>query len=241
MLAALLLNANRVVPLDELAESLRGPAPPPTARVAVQNHVMRLRKTLPGTGGSRIRTQPPGYVIRVEASELDVTRFEALLAGARAAAHASSWDAAARQAREALALWRDEPLTGVESELLAMREVPRLAELRLQALELHIHAGLELGHHGEMISELRRLTGTHPLRERLHAMLMLALYRDGRKAEALAAYQHARQVLVSELGSEPGIGLQELHQRILCADPALAVPPAAPPASGGAGPVSSKH
>jgi DNA-binding SARP family transcriptional activator len=156
--------------------------------------------------------------------ELDVTRFEAKLHEARAAARAASWDAAARQAREALSLWRGQPLADVASEVLAAREAGRLAELRLQAAETYIGAMLRLGQHSDVIEELRQLVAVAPLRERFHACLMMALYRDGRQAEALAAFQLARSVLVEELGTEPGPELQELQRRILAADPALAAP-----------------
>jgi DNA-binding SARP family transcriptional activator/Tfp pilus assembly protein PilF len=236
VLAALLLNANRVVPVEELAETLWGTAPPPSARVTVQNYVVRLRKALGEEGHGRIGTQPRGYMISVADSELDTTRFEVLLGTARRAARDGLWDAAATQARGALALWRGEPLSDVESELLASREVPRLADLRLQALETRIDADLHLGRPAEVTAELRRLAAAHPLREHLHALLMLALYRDGRQAEALAAYQAARHVLLEELGTEPGSELRVLHQQILNADPALDL--AAPVLPGGvAGPV----
>jgi DNA-binding SARP family transcriptional activator/tetratricopeptide (TPR) repeat protein len=227
VLAMLLLNANRVVPLEELAETLWGSAPPRSARVTVQNYVVRLRKALGEEGRSRIGTQPRGYVISVAASELDMTRFEVLLGAARQAARDGSWEIAAAQARTALALWRGEPLADVESELLARREVPRLADLRLLALETRIDGDLHLGCHAEVIGELRQLAAAHPLREHLHALLMLALHRDGRQAEALAAYQNARRVLLEELGTEPGRELRGLHQQILAADPALDLP--APP------------
>ncbi len=241
VLAALLLNAGRVVGLDELAEALWGAGPPPSARVATQNHVMRLRKALGEAGRTRIRTQPGGYLIMVAAGELDVSRFEALLAAAQAAVRDGSWQAAADRSRAALSLWRGEPLADTGSELLALREAPRLAELRLQALEARIEADLQLGDHSGVISELRRLAGLDPLRERLHGLLMLALYRDGRQGEALAAYRQARAVLVAELGTEPGAGLRLLQQQILTADPALAAPePGGPeggaPEGGGPGP-----
>jgi DNA-binding SARP family transcriptional activator len=223
VLAALLLSAGRVVPLDELAETLWGTRPPPSARVGIQNHVMRLRRSL-GKAGSRILTKPPGYLIHVDASELDVTWFGAHADAARAAACERSWDTAATEARAALALWRGEPLADVDSEVLALREAPRLAEMRLQALETRIDADLHLSRHAEVIPELRQLTAAHPLRERPHRLLMLALYRDGRQAEALTAYQHARTVLLEELGADPGPGLQNLHQQILTGDPALTIP-----------------
>jgi DNA-binding SARP family transcriptional activator len=216
------------VPLDELAEAVWGADPPASARATLQSYVMRLRKSLGDAGPGRIITQPGGYRIGVEPGELDVSRCEALLRAARAAARDGLWDGAAGRARAALALWRGEPLADVESELLALREVPRLAELRLQALETRIDADRHLGRHGEVIGELRQLTAADPLRERFHGLLMLALYRDGRQGEALAAYQHARRVLIDELGAEPGTGLRELHQRILDADPAVDLPAPGP-------------
>jgi len=162
LLAALLLSAGRAVPLSEIAEILWGPAPPPSARVSVQNYVMRLRHGMGEVGRERIVTQPRGYLIRAAASELDASRFEVLLAAAQAAARDGSWDQAAMDARGALELWRGEPLADVDSELLAQREVPRLAELRLQALEVRIDADLHLGRRAEVITELRELARTHP-------------------------------------------------------------------------------
>jgi DNA-binding SARP family transcriptional activator len=226
LLAALLLSAGRTVSLDELTEVLWGTTPPPSARVSVQNHVMRLRKAL--GAGARIRTQPQGYQILVDQDALDLSQFEAHLAAARSALRYGSWDTAAEQARAGLALWRGEPLADVESDLLAARHVPQLAELRLQALEVGLDADLRLGRHAEVITEVQRLAAAHPLRERLHGLLMRALYQDGRQAEALAAYAQARQILIDELGTEPGPGLQEVHRQILNADPALNPPPQAP-------------
>jgi WD40 repeat protein/DNA-binding SARP family transcriptional activator len=222
VLAALLLKTNRMVSLDELAETLWGEGPPATARATMQTYVMRLRKALGDADHGRIVTQPGGYQISVAAGELDVTRCEALLRSAWAAAQENCWDRSAGEARAALALWRGEPLEDVESELLAVREVPRLAELQLQALETRIDADLHLGRQSEVIGELRHLASAHPLRERFHAQLMLALYRDGRQGEALAAYRDAREVLIGELGVDPGPELQDLHERILNADPGLA-------------------
>jgi DNA-binding SARP family transcriptional activator/tetratricopeptide (TPR) repeat protein len=231
VLAALLLRANHVVPVDELAEALWGPDLPASARVSVQNYMARLRGTL-GPAGSRIATQPHGYLIGVGDGELDIARFEVLLGQARAAARQSRWMEAAGRAAAALALWRGEPLADANSDVLAAREGPRLAELRLQAAETRIDAELHLGRPAEVIGELRQLAGEQPLRERLHALLMLALYRDSRQAEALAAYRQARAMLVEELGTEPGPELQQLHQQILDADPALArATPATPPAA----------
>ena len=237
VLAALLLNANRVVSLDDLAEVLWGDTPPPSVRVTLQNYVVRLRKALPDADGSRIVTQARGYLIRVHPGELDIARFRARMDAARTAARDGAWDQALAEAHAALAIWRDEPLADVDSDVLAAREVPRLAEMRLQALEARIEADLHLGRHREVISELRHLADSHPLRERLHGQLMLALYRDGRQGEALAAYQHARQLLIDEFGAEPGTGLRDLHQQILTADPALAAEPGPAPPSAAPRPV----
>src|SRR5207248_7404976 len=144
------------------------------------------RKSLAATGGSRISTQPDGYLISVVTSELDVDRFESSVAAAKAAISAGSWADAADLLRAALSLWRGQPLSGVPSDTLVRLEVPRLAEMRLQALEARIDADLQVGRHADVIAELRQLAAAHPLRERLHGLLMLALYRDGRQAEALA-------------------------------------------------------
>jgi DNA-binding SARP family transcriptional activator len=239
VLAVLLLNAGRVVSVGEIAETLWGPAPPPSASVTVRNYVKRLRRVLADADAARIVTRPPGYVIRVDPGELDVARFEVLLESVRNAARRGSWDAAADLARAASALWRGEPLADVESQTLALREVPRLAELRLQAAELRIDAELRLGRNGVVIAELERMAAAHPLREHLHALLMLALYRDGRRAEALAAYQHARRVLVDELGAEPGAELREVHRQILTTGAVLAGPGSGQPTPGGARPVGA--
>jgi DNA-binding SARP family transcriptional activator/tetratricopeptide (TPR) repeat protein len=221
----LLLKGGRLVPVDELIEALWASAPPPSARASLQTYVMRLRQSLAlvGPGQSRISTQPDGYLLTVGPGELDVDRFESSLADARQAARLGSWPQAAGLLRSGLALWRGEPLADVPSQFLALREKPRLTEMWLQAVEARVDADLHLGRHHEVVIELKQLAVEHPLRERLHALLMLALYRDGRQGEALAAYQSARRMLIDELGAEPGAELRELHQWILGADPALTV------------------
>jgi DNA-binding SARP family transcriptional activator/Tfp pilus assembly protein PilF len=224
LLAALLLNANKVVLVDELAEVLWGSAPPPSARASLQTYVMRLRKTLADDGHCLISAQADGYLIDVRPGELDVGVFESSLADARQAMRAGAHAQASAQLRAALSLWRGQPLAGVPSQMLALREVPRLAEMWSQAVEVRIDADLHLGRHSDVISELKNLAAANPLRERLHAMLMLALYRDGQQASALDAYQAARSVLVAELGTEPGPELRQLQQQVLTADPALAAP-----------------
>jgi DNA-binding SARP family transcriptional activator len=220
VLAALLLQANRVVTADRLVDVMWGATPPPTARAGMQNCVKRLRDSL-GDARARISTEPGGYMIRLREGELDVARFEAKLDQAKAAARGASWDAAARHAREALSLWRGQPLADVTSEVL-VAEADRLTGLRLQAAETYADAMLRLGLHSDVIEELRQLVSVAPLREHFHKLLMVALYRDGRQAEALEVYRQARAVLVEELGAEPGPELQQVHAQILAADPALA-------------------
>ncbi|HEY7146613.1 MAG TPA: BTAD domain-containing putative transcriptional regulator [Streptosporangiaceae bacterium] len=221
VLAALLLKAGRPVGLDELAEALWRGRPPPTARVTAQNYVMRLRNALGEPGRQRICTVPGGYMISVTDAELDVTRFEALVEAADAAAREHSWEVCAARADEALALWRGDPLAEAELEVLAPPQVPRLLELRLAAAQARAEARVHLGQHAAVIGEVRQMAAEHPLRERVHGLLMLALYQDGRQGEALEAYQRARRMLVEELGAEPGAALRALHQQILAGDPAL--------------------
>lgn len=228
VLAALLFGANRAVPRDELARTLWGAEPPPSAETTIRNYVRRLRDALGEVGRARIATVPGGYLLSLAPGELDVSRFESLLRTSHTAARDGAWERAAAQATAALALWRGEPLEDVPSDVLALREVPRLAELRLQALETRIDADLHLGRHADVIAELQGLVQAHPLREHLQALLMVGLYRCGRQAEALVAYRQARLALVEEIGAEPGPELTELHQRILSADRALANPDPAP-------------
>lgn len=227
LLAVLLLHAGRVVPLEALAEALWDADRPDTWRVTIQNYVRRLRKALGDDNLTRIVTHAHGYSLPAGADELDLTRFATRLAASRAAARDGTWETAAAEARAALSLWRGEPLADVDSELLDQRYAPMLAELRLRALETRIDAELRLGYGAELIAELRHLTAVFPLCEHPRAQLMLALYRGGRQAEALAVYAGVRELLVGELGQEPGPELRELHQRILAADPALIVPAAA--------------
>jgi DNA-binding SARP family transcriptional activator/tetratricopeptide (TPR) repeat protein len=215
VLASLLLSAGRVVSHGEMADALWGVGSPASADVSIRNYIRRLRQILQDAGLDRILTRPGGYLIRVEADELDLTRFERLAADAQAATRAGAWERAAADAAAALALWSGEALSGVPSEVLAVRELPRLTELRLQAIETRFGAEIRLGRQSDVIAELRRLIVVHPLREHLHALFMLALYESGRQADALAAYQHARRILIEELGTEPGAELRDLHQRIL--------------------------
>ena len=224
LLAALLVRAGAVVSADALVEVMWDGAPPDGAETTLRSYVMRLRRALGPAAGARVVTRYPGYLIEAGDEEVDLLRFRRLYREGGGAARASDWVRAWTVLTEALELWRAEPLADVRSEVLRRDEVPGLEELRLQAVEWRVDAGLQLGRHAELVAELQSLVVQEPLRERFAGQLMLVLVRCGRRAEALEAYQSAREVLVQELGTEPGAGLQELHQRILAADPALAAP-----------------
>jgi DNA-binding SARP family transcriptional activator len=218
LLAALLLNAGRTVSATTLMEVLWGAELPASAPAGLQVHMMRLRRSLGDEVRSRVSTRHNGYEIAAAATELDVARAEELLRSGRAAVRDQRWLRAAELSAKALAEWRGEPLADVSSELLALQEVPRLSEIRLQLWEMRAEAGLMLGRHAELISELQRLASAYPLREHLRALLMRALCSCGRQADAVACYRHIRHVLISELGTEPGTELASLHRRILAGD-----------------------
>jgi predicted ATPase/DNA-binding SARP family transcriptional activator len=219
LLAVLLLHANEVVSYERLLDELWGEWPPETATKTLQVYIAALRKAL---GQERIVSRPRGYLLRAESDELDATRFERLVAEARGLRDAGDCEAAAGRFRQALALWRGRALADLTFESLARNEVERLEELRLAALAEWIACDLELGAEQDAVGELETLVAAHPLHERFRAQLMLALYRQGRQAEALAAYRAARTALVEELGIEPGPDLQELNRKILNQDPSLA-------------------
>jgi DNA-binding SARP family transcriptional activator len=221
VLAVLLLHANELVSRERLIDELWGESPPPTARKAVNVYVSQLRKALTQNGLDPIATEDGGYRIGIDADELDVARVQQLLATARERGAAGELEAAAELLREALTLWRGPTLAGLLLESHGRDEVAQLDELRLTALMDRIDCDLALGRHEEVLSELHVLVGEHPLRERLRAQLILALYRADRQAEALEAYQQAREVLVEELGIEPSPALQRLQKGILMQDPAL--------------------
>jgi DNA-binding SARP family transcriptional activator len=221
LLCALLVRPGRVVPVTELAEAVWGAGHPDAAEVTLRSYVKRLRQAL-GPAGARIATRSPGYQIEVAEDELDILRFASLVRAGGAAVRTSAWQPASDLLHEALGLWRGAPLADVASDVLHRTEVPRLDQLRLQAMEWRIEADLNLDHPDAVVPGLQALTEDHPFREHFHGQLMVALCRCGRQAEALAAYQAARRVLVDELAAEPGPQLQRLHQRILAGDPALA-------------------
>jgi DNA-binding SARP family transcriptional activator len=208
VLAALLLDAGRVVSTDSLTDRIWGEKAPKSATASLQNAISRLRKAI---GADRVLTRSPGYLIEVDASELDLARFEGLVAGAREASAA----ARSEMLHQALALWRGPPLADLAFDSFAAGECARLEELRLTTLEERIEADLELGYHAGVVGEVEALVASHPLRERLRGHLMLALYRCGRQAEALEAYQDARRVLIEELGIEPSQRLRQLERSIL--------------------------
>jgi DNA-binding SARP family transcriptional activator len=224
LFAVLLLRAGRIVPMDELIDLMWDGDPPARARASLHNHVLALRRALGHAVGARIHTRTPGYVIEVQPGELDLARFTEQREQGQAALDAGDYDRAAALLRAALAQWRGEPLVDVPSEALH-REAAHLAQLRTETLQSRIDADLHRGQHDRLITELSRLVTEHPLRERLHAQLMLAQYRAGRQAEALNTYEQARRVLAAELGVDPGAALRELHERILRADPSLLLVP----------------
>ncbi|WP_171074174.1 BTAD domain-containing putative transcriptional regulator [Nonomuraea basaltis] len=220
LVAALLVDANRVVPVETLVARLWGVRPPAGVRNTLQNHVLRVRRLLGAYGApAPVLSRPLGYLLQVADGALDLHRFDALCGLARAAAGDSV--RVSELLREALALWRGLPLLDVDSDLLRQEVVPALAERRLGAIEARIEADLELGRHGEVLAELHELIGAHPMQERFWGQRMLALYRAGRQGEALRCYAEVREVLAEELGVDPGTELRELHRRILAADPAL--------------------
>ena len=220
LLAMLLLRRGEVVSMDALIEGLWGEDPPRTARAALQNYVSQLRAAL---GSSTVVSQTGGYALEAGPEQLDLSRFERLLAESRNAPATER----ERTFQEALALWRGPPLAGLEFEPFAGAECPRLEELRAGAVEDLADAKLALGGGPELVAELETLIGQHPFRERLRGQLMLALYRAGRQVEALEAYRETRRTLVDELGIEPSEPLNELEQAILRHDPRLAGRPAA--------------
>jgi DNA-binding SARP family transcriptional activator len=235
LLAALLLEANRVVSAEWLIARLWEQDPPAQARNALQNHIKRLRQVLiggsgPGSVPDPITTRPDGYLMAVPEQALDLSRFTALVRRAEsAAADGRPVDAAALYG-EALAQWRGEPLRETSSAALRGEYAGALTERRLATIEARIELELQLGRHERVLAELAELTAALPLREKFWSQRLLALYRSGRQAEALNAYQAAAAVLADELGVDPGAALREMHQAILTDALAVQAPPRVPDA-----------
>jgi DNA-binding SARP family transcriptional activator len=224
LLAVLLLHANEIVSSDRLIDDLWEGDPPPTATKMIQNGVSQLRKLLEldRVGkGERLVTRSPGYLLRIGPGELDSDRFERLVAEGRRELAARDYGVAAERLTEALALWRGPALGDFSAAVFARADAARFEELRCAATEDRIDAELALGRHADVVAELEALVAQNPLRERLRGQLMLALYRSGRQAEALQVYQQTRDVLVEELGLEPGPALQRLEKAVLVQDPTL--------------------
>jgi DNA-binding SARP family transcriptional activator/tetratricopeptide (TPR) repeat protein len=218
LLAVLALDPGRVVSVDQLVENLWPGEPPDTAAHAVQVYVSQLRKAL---GTEMIQTRAPGYVLEVDPGCVDALRFVRLASEGRETLAAGDAAAASTILREALAVWRGPALADFTYQPFAQTEIARLEELRLVALEERVEADLALRRESELVSELEALVDAQPLRERPRAQLMLALYRAGRQADALAAYRGARNTLIEELGVEPGPRLKELEAAILRQDESL--------------------
>lgn len=217
-LALLLLNANRVVSIDQLADALYAGRPPITAVTQVHRQVSELRKVL---GLEAIRTEGSGYVINVPRGQLDLSRFEELVSGATEAMSRADAGCAAALLKDALALWRGDALGDLGAEEPFVSHTRRLEELQLATQERLAEAELALGRHPEVAAELERLVAAHPLRESLCALQMLALYRSGRQAEALDVFRRVRTELVDQFGIEPGSALRAMERAILRQDPTL--------------------
>jgi predicted ATPase/DNA-binding SARP family transcriptional activator len=225
LLALLLLHANEVVSRDRLIDELWSEQPPETAANTLQVHVSQLRKVLAGDGvdaAATLATRSPGYVLQADPDQVDAQRFERLVNSADEARSSGNAAAASAALAEALDLWRGPALADLTQEAFARPEAARLEELRLRAVEDRIECDLALGRHVELAAEVAALVEQHPLRERLREQLMLALYRSGRQADALAAYQDARAKLDEELGIAPSQALNDLQRSILRQDESIA-------------------
>jgi DNA-binding SARP family transcriptional activator len=233
LLAALLARPNRMVSAGELAEMVWDGAPPPGAAKTVRVYLARLRRAVGPAVASRIVTRDPGYLCRLSDDELDLLRFESLCRDGGESVRSRAWRPASDLLAAALDLWRGMPFSDAPSQALRDAFLPRLEQLRVQAVEWRVAADLNLGRHEQLVPELLALTAEHPLREHLHEHLMLALYRSGRPGDALTAYRSSRRMLADQLGIEPGAGLRRLHQQVLAGDPGLDAPLTRQPPGGG--------
>ncbi len=220
LLIALLAGANRLVTVDELTEWLWPGGPPRSAMLVMQAHVSVLRRQLepdraPRSQPQLLLTVLPGYMLRLKQEQLDVLEFEALLQAGTQSMQRGDAELTARQLGAALDLWRGEALCGVRHLPAAQQQIARLEELRMTAAGMRIEARLRIGRYDDIIPQLGRLIVEHPFHERFYAQLMIALARSGRRAEALAVYRRAQEVLAAELDVEPGDDLRRLQADIL--------------------------
>jgi DNA-binding SARP family transcriptional activator len=220
LLATLAVSANTVVPSEALAEAMWGSACPPSKEDTTRTYVHRLRRRLGEEAGHRVVTQAPGYLLRVHPDELDLLMFEALTREGRARVDAGDWTGAAARLAKADALWRGAPLADIPLRLAHDRYIHYLEQTRLTAAELRIEAEIRTSRHNTagVIPELEKLTARHPERERLCLLLILALYRVGRQAEALHVFDEERRFTVAEYGVDPGPELAQIQLRVLAHD-----------------------
>src|SRR4051794_2058921 len=241
LLARLVLNLGESVPDDRLLEDLWGDDQPASGSTALRVRVSQLRKALaPGDAEVAIVSRGSGYALEADPECVDSRRFERLLGEGRQATREGRPTEALEVLAESLSLWRGPPLADLAYERFAQPEIARLEELRLDALEERLDAELALGRHRELVAPLEALVAAEPLRERPRAQLMLALYRSGRQADALAAYRDARRALTHELGIEPGATLRELERSMLRHDPAVDAPAGVAPPSPAAAQVDER-
>jgi DNA-binding SARP family transcriptional activator/streptogramin lyase len=223
LLILLLLHRSGAVSVDAIVEALWPVDPPPSAAKVVQNYILRLRKAL---GHEAVSTVPGGYALDLGKDDLDTERASSLFATGRESLRRGAPEEAVRLIGTGLELWRGEPLSDVRYDDFVQLEIARLDEVRISAIEDQTDARLQLGQHAELVADLEQQVRRWPLRERPCVQLMTALYRSGRQADALAAYQAARAAL-TEQGLEPSLALRDLQRAILNQDPSLDVPPAA--------------
>lgn len=224
VLAMLLLEPGRVVPIDRLVHAVWGQVPPSAARNAIHGLIARLRRRLPDTPEVRLETTAPGYLLRVDPDRVDLHRFRALVGTASASASTGDEDTAVSALRQALALWRGPALADTGSDWMREHLVPALDTEHLATQHDRIEADLRLGRHRDLVAELSTLVAANPTRERFAAQLMLALYCNGQPTDALEVFHRTRRHLTEDLGLDPGPQLLNLHQAILRNDPLLGAP-----------------
>ncbi|WP_206442201.1 AfsR/SARP family transcriptional regulator [Streptomyces boncukensis] len=226
LLAVLLVRSNQVVTVDQLIREIWGEEPPRRVTAGLHVYVSQTRKFLsrPERSESPVLTRPPGYMLNLGSDRLDCRCFDQLVSQGRDHFRDRRYEDAIHSFEEALSLWRGPPLDDVCRGPILQGFQTWLNEARLECIEMLMDSRMSLGRHRELVSDLFMLSTEHPLREALYRMLMLALYRSGRRADALQVYQRARRTLNDELGLEPGRALQDIHQAILTADDRLELP-----------------